>query len=132
VFTKGKSGNPLGRAIEKPFANALREEIAAAGDDNVELRAIAKNLLRIAKIQEGTTALPAISELANRLDGRPATEAVVTLQKHAASDWTRAELVQFLQDASRQADEVQARELKVIEAKPIAAIGVIPKRAGTH
>lgn len=128
LFQKGQSGNPLGRAVEKPFSTALREEIAAAGDDNVELRAIAKNLLRIAKIQEGVTALPAIMALADRLDGRPATEATVTLTKRDVHDWSREELMQFLRDGA-----------KVIEAKPLAttdphraAIGVIPKRTDRH
>jgi hypothetical protein len=106
VFVKGKSGNPLGRAVEKPFANALREEIAAAGDNNAELRAIARNLLRIAKIQESVTALPAIMALADRLDGKPAQESMVSVTKREASDWSREELMQFLRDGTKVIDAV--------------------------
>ena len=38
VWTKGVSGNPGGRAKEKPFRDALRLELAAAGDDHKALR----------------------------------------------------------------------------------------------
>jgi hypothetical protein len=44
VWKKGQSGNPKGRAIEKPFADALRMEIKAAGDDHQQLREIARKL----------------------------------------------------------------------------------------
>jgi hypothetical protein len=76
-----------------------------------------------------------VKPLADRLDGRPATEATVTLQKRDACDWTRAELVEFLRNASHQVDEVEARELKVIEApKPIATTDPhrAAKRTDTH
>jgi hypothetical protein len=101
LFQKGQSGNPRGRAVERPFANVLREEIAAAGDNDAELRAIARNLLRIAKIQEGVTALPAIMALADRLDGRPAQESVVSVTKHDASDWSREELMAFISGSAK-------------------------------
>jgi hypothetical protein len=54
--------------------------------------------------------------LADRLDGRPSQESMVTVVKRDASDWSRAELVQFLQDAKRQ---VEDNEPKMIEAKPV-------------
>jgi hypothetical protein len=41
---------------------------------------------------------------------------VVNVVKRDASDWTRDELVAFLQDARR---EVEANEPKLIEAKPV-------------
>jgi hypothetical protein len=127
TFVKGGVGNPLGRRAEKPFADALRLEIAAAGENQRALRAIARNLLRIAQIKKGVAALPAIMALADRLDGRPSQESVVATIKHDASDWTREELMNFIRDRA-----------KVIEAKPIAtdphcaAIGVISKRTDTH
>jgi hypothetical protein len=65
---KGQSGNPSGRAVEKPFADALKMEIKAAGDDHQQLRVIARKLLD--KASEGD--MQAINCLADRLDGRPA------------------------------------------------------------
>jgi len=44
AWTKGQSGNPKGRAVEKPFADALSMEIKAA--DHLLLRAIARKLLK--------------------------------------------------------------------------------------
>jgi hypothetical protein len=41
AWTKGQSGNPRGRAAEKPFAGALRIEIKAAAEEHQKLRAIA-------------------------------------------------------------------------------------------
>ena len=66
-WAKGQSGNPKGRAAEKPFADALRLEIKAAGDDHAILRAIAKKLLE--KAEGGD--MQAINCLADRLDGKP-------------------------------------------------------------
>ena len=71
TFKKGQSGNPGGRAKEKPFADALRMEIAAAGEDHKALRSVARALIKNA---EGGD-IRAIRELADRLDGKP-TQAV--------------------------------------------------------
>lgn len=57
-----------GRRQEKPFADALRMELAAAGEDHKKLRAIAKKL--IDKAEEGD--MQAIQMLADRTDGKPA------------------------------------------------------------
>ncbi len=65
-FKKGKSGNPGGRPKEKPFADALRMELAAAGEDHKKLRAIAQKLLDKAEAGD----MPAINTIADRLDGR--------------------------------------------------------------
>lgn len=70
AFEKGKSGNPGGRPKEKPFRDALRAELAALDqDDPKALRGLARNLLKIAAGDDG---LPAIKEIADRLDGKPA------------------------------------------------------------
>lgn len=65
---KGRSGTNKGK--DKPFREALRMEIAALGEgDPKALRGLARNLLAIASGPEG---LPAIREIADRLDGKPA------------------------------------------------------------
>jgi hypothetical protein len=69
----------------------------------------------MAQIKRGMAALPAIQALSYRLDGRPATDATVTVTKHDAADWSRQELMEFLRDATPQMREV-------IEAKPIAEL----------
>jgi hypothetical protein len=57
-----------GRRAEKPFRDALRMEIAAAGEDHKALRMVAQAL--IAKAMDGD--MQAIKELADRTDGKVA------------------------------------------------------------
>jgi hypothetical protein len=59
---------PRGQQRDKPYREALRMELAAAGEDMKALREIAK--VHIAKCKEGD--MRAIKELGDRLDGRPA------------------------------------------------------------
>ena len=66
VWKQGISGNPGGRTKEKPFRDALRMQIAAAGDDHKALRAVAQALLDKAAAGD----VSAIHLLADRLDGR--------------------------------------------------------------
>jgi hypothetical protein len=67
---------------------------AADGDVKV-LRTIARKLLD--RAIEGD--LAAITSVADRLDGKPAQESTVTVDsKRDASDWSRDELVAFLND----------------------------------
>lgn len=102
-----KVGRPLGvknstdrRVTDKPFADALRMEIAAAGDNHKALRAIARNLIGLAQRDE-LAALPAINAIADRLDGKPAQESTVTIDhKRDAYDWTRDELARFLAESN--------------------------------
>jgi hypothetical protein len=70
---------------QRPFADALRMELAAAGDNLRALRAIARNLIAIASSGE-PIALQAIGEIADRLDGKPKHEAEVTLRNAVASE----------------------------------------------
>jgi hypothetical protein len=60
--------NLRGQQRDKLYREALRIELAAAGEDLMELREIAK--VHIAKCKEGD--MQAIKELADRLDGKPA------------------------------------------------------------
>lgn len=61
-------GNPKGiqGPRDKPYRDALRMEIAAAGEDHKALRAIARAHLK--KAQSGD--IHAIRELADRMDGK--------------------------------------------------------------
>jgi NADPH-dependent ferric siderophore reductase len=105
---KGRSGTNKGK--DKPFAEALRMELAAAGDNHKALRKIARNLITLAQDQS-KDAMPAIKEIADRLDGKPAQEAMVTIDdKRDVTDWTREELVRFLRDAGNGGDGTLAED----------------------
>lgn len=88
---KGRSGTNPNK--EKPFVEALRMEIAEAGDNHKRLRRIAAKLL--AKAEEGD--MQAIQQVADRLDGKPAQESTVTVHKHDAADYSRADLAAILE-----------------------------------
>lgn len=92
---KGRSGTNKGK--DKPWADALR--LAVYREDAEGKR----RLLRIAeKCAEAAEAgdMQAIKEIGDRLDGKPAQESTVTIDdKRDSTDWTRAELVAFLNDA---------------------------------
>lgn len=64
-------GNKLakGGRKEKPFRDALRLELAAAGEDQKALRTIAKNLINLAS-KDDPAAMSAIKEIADRMDGK--------------------------------------------------------------
>src|SRR5262249_51521852 len=59
---------PRGQQRDKPYREALRMELAAAGEDMKKLREIAR--VHIARCEAGD--MQAIKELADRLDGKPA------------------------------------------------------------
>ncbi len=64
------AGRPAGSPNkDKPFRDALRLELAAAGEDHKALRAIAKNLIGLSMMLS-KDALPAIKEIAERCDGK--------------------------------------------------------------
>ena len=74
--------NPRGQQRDKPFRDALRMELAAAGEDHKALRAIARNLIQLAQVPE-KEALPSIAQIADRLDGK-VPQAIVGDDEHDA------------------------------------------------
>jgi hypothetical protein len=87
----GRKFGSVNLKSEKPFGNALRMELAAAGNSHRELRLIARNLIGLARAGE-PGALQAIREIADRLDGKPKQEAEVTLRQALASELTDDDL----------------------------------------
>ena len=76
-------GRPIGSInTQRPFADALRMELAAAGDNLRALRAIARNLIAIASSGE-PVALQAIREIADRTDGKARQTTDVTTLHNA-------------------------------------------------
>jgi len=99
TWVKGKTGNAGGRGVNKPFTDALRLELAEAGENQKKLRKIARNLIDLAAKENDAGALPAILAIADRLDGKPAQESSVTFEKRDESDWSRSELLAIINDA---------------------------------
>ena len=95
TFVKGKSANPGGRRAEKPFFEAIKMELSAAGGNHKALREVARKLIEQAMLGEPW----AIQMIADRLDGKPAQESTVTIEKRDASDWSMAELDAILDGA---------------------------------
>jgi hypothetical protein len=90
---KGKSGRK-----DKDFADAIR--LAANTEDPAtkkrKLRLIAEKVVELALNGESW----AVQQVADRLDGKPAQDTTVTIDdKRDATDWSRAELVSFINDA---------------------------------
>ena len=65
-FKPGQSGNPNGRPKSKPFKEAIQRALAEAGDDKTALQAVATALVGKAMLGD----VPAIKEIADRLDGK--------------------------------------------------------------
>ena len=95
-FKKGQSGNPGGRPKEKPFSDALRMEIADAGEDHKALRRVARKLIENAEAGD----IRAIRELADRLDGKPiqAVDANVDVSTDPL-----AELIEYVNENGKRA-----------------------------
>jgi hypothetical protein len=66
AWKKGQSGNPGGEGKVKPFRDALRLELAAAGEDHKALRSVAHMLIARAKSGD----IQAINVLVDRVDGK--------------------------------------------------------------
>lgn len=81
-------GNKLA-VKSKPFRDALRVEIAAAGEDHKALRDVAAKLLDMAR--EGD--MQAIKELADRVDGKVPQALVGDDDEPAIKTYTKIELI---------------------------------------
>jgi hypothetical protein len=90
------------------LAAALRLELAAAGDNQRELRLIARNLIALAKSGE-PSALQAIREIADRCDGRPRQEAEVTLRGAIARELSDDDLAAIAVGAEPQEVELDPK-----------------------
>lgn len=101
-FQKGKSGNPGGGVKEKIFGDAVRVAVnRTEADGRKKLTLLADKLVDFALAGEGW----AMQQIADRLDGKPAQESTVTIDdKRDATDWSREELVTFLNDARARRD----------------------------
>ncbi len=78
-FQKGQSGNPGGKVSDKPWSDAIRMALQEAMTDK-DGKAIKK--LRIAATSLVDKAIsgdvPAMKEIGDRLEGRPAQATVIT------------------------------------------------------
>ena len=95
---KGRSGT--NRGAGKLFADMLRLEINAAGDDRKRLRRIVIKLLDLAESGD----MQAICQVADRLDGRPAQESSVTVTRINAAELSDNELADIAAGGSEDAD----------------------------
>lgn len=97
AFQKGQSGNPSGKTkSEKLFKDALLLAVKRTEGDKTKLARIAEAL--VDKAIDGD--VPAINAVADRLDGKAHQTTELTIDdKRDATDWTRAELVAFLNNA---------------------------------
>lgn len=77
AFKKGQSGNPKGRASEKPWRDALMVAINERMGETKALRLAADQLVRQAL--KGDVA--ALKELGDRLDGKPRQEIEATVEQ---------------------------------------------------
>src|SRR5678815_790612 len=91
-------GRPAGsQNKDKPFRDALRLEIKAAEDSPRALRQIANKLIDLAASGD----MQAIKEIGDRLDGKPAQEATVNVNRTDVRERTDAELAEILAGADR-------------------------------
>lgn len=98
AWKKGQSGNPKGRLNERVFADTLRLVVSEPDEatGKRKLRRIVERLAEAAMAGESW----AVQQVADRLDGKPPQESTVTIDdKRDATDWTRDELVAFLNNA---------------------------------
>ncbi len=95
-FQKGQSGNPKGPGAQKPFNDALRMEIAAAGANHKALRSIANKLVDMAVNGD----IRAIKEVADRLEGKAVQQVEAEHTGHIAVAVTVRKIIDPTQQTS--------------------------------
>jgi hypothetical protein len=104
----------LGQQRDKLYREALRMELAAAGEDLKKLREIAR--VHIEKAAGGD--MQAIKELADRLDGRPAQ-----ILEHDSPDTPTIQFVRQIVHVTKTREELEADQDLVVSYDEIKAIG---------
>ena len=100
-------GRPVGSInTQRPFADALRMELAAAGDNQRALRAIARKLITLAQGTE-PGALQAIREIADRTDGKARQTSNVTLHNANARELSDDDLAAIAVGADVERQEIE-------------------------
>jgi hypothetical protein len=108
VFVKGQSGNPGGQPKEKQFEASLRMVANRSEPDGVKkLTRIAEKLVECALDGEGW----AIQQVADRLDGRPAQDTKLTIERRDATDWSLVELVELIRQRRSEHGSDRERDL---------------------
>lgn len=99
-------GRPPGSYKEKAFTDALRLAVNRSDEEGKKkLHRIADKLVSCALEGESW----AIQQVADRLDGKPAQESMVTVDdKRDATDWTSTELDAIINDARKSGNGAQA------------------------
>jgi hypothetical protein len=112
VFAPGKSGNPGGQQKDKQFEASLRLVANRTEPDGVKkLTRIAEKLVECALDGEGW----AIQQVADRLDGRPAQDTTLTIERRDATDWSLVELVELIRQ--RRAEHGSDRERDLTQGR---------------
>jgi len=104
--------HPRGQQRDKPYREALRLELAAAGEDMKKLREIAR--AHISRCEAGD--MQAIKELADRLDGKP-----MQLLEQSGPDG-RPQLTKIVHEfvhVERSREELQKQEPLLVEWKDV-------------
>lgn len=100
AWKKGQTGNPNGRPNDKPFLETLRmvlKEPVDATDKKIKLRRITEVLVDKAMAGESW----AVQHVMDRVDGKAHQTTELTIDdKRERTDWTRGELVDFLNNAA--------------------------------
>ena len=116
AWVKGRSGNPAGRMLggqaEKQFEASLLMVANRSEPDGVKkLTRIAEKLVECALDGEGW----AIQQVADRLDGRPAQDTKLTIERRDATDWSLVELVELIRQ--RRAEHGSDRERDLTQGR---------------
>jgi hypothetical protein len=105
--------NPRGQQRDRLYREALRLELAAAGEDLKKLREIAKVHIDMAAAGD----MQAIKELADRLDGKP-----TQLLEHDSPDTPIIQFVRQIVHVTKTREELEADQDLVVSYNEIKAI----------